>query len=156
MEIRRTPRQTAFAAATAAVAAGLALWNIRDGLRTDSTALLVLGGVFAVWTAYLALDLLRRRVPILTDAAGVTIHHALRSIHVPYGAMTWATIGGGRRAGIIAYRRPGDDKEQYAVFAQRTVGEEGVMDLKEAIRAARPDLPESRQDDKAEGSRGKT
>ena len=143
MKIRRTPRQTALVCVTAAVVGGLAWWNIRDGMRLDSPALLVLGGVFALWEVYILADLLRRGVPVSVAADGVTIRHAVQSEHIPFDRMTWASFNDARRAGIIAYRAQGAGKERYAAFAKKTIGADGVTALRDAIRAARPDLPES-------------
>jgi hypothetical protein len=141
MQIRRTPRQTVFAGGTALMVGGLAAWNIRDGLQTGSTALLVLGGVFAGWAVYLLLDLARRGVPVEVGADGLTIRHAVRSVHIPFDRMTWARIGGPRRASIIAWRPPGADRDSYTAFAHRTVGPDGVDKMRAAISAARPNLP---------------
>ncbi|WP_397542819.1 hypothetical protein [Roseovarius salis] len=143
MQIRRTPQQTIFVAVTALVAGALAAWNMRDGLRMDSTALLVLGGVFTAWAAYLLLDLARRGVPVRVGEDGLTIRHVVRDVHVPFAQMTWAKLDGGRRASILAYRPPGE-KERYVAFAHRIVGAEGLERLRAAIAAARPDLPDRR------------
>lgn len=144
MEICRTPRQTAFVCVTALVVGGLAWWNIRDGLRMDSTALVVLGGVFAAWAVYILLDLLRRGVPVSVGASGVTIRHAVQTEHIPFDRMSWTSFDDTRRAGIIAYRPEGADKERYAALAKKTIGADGVAALRDAIRAARPDLPDVR------------
>jgi len=152
MEIRRTPRQTAFVCVTALVAGGLAFWNIRDGLRMDSTALLILGGVFTLWTVYILLDLVRRGAPVRIDGDGVTIRHAVQTEHIPFDRMTWVSLDEGRRAGIIAYRPDGADKERYAAIAKKAIGPDGVAALRDAIGSARPGLADHAPGEGTEGN----
>ena len=146
MEFRRTGRQLAIVGFNLVIAAALAWWNIREGLRDSRTGIVLLGIGFAGWAIFLLLHLVRQRTYGRIESDAVVLRTVVREPRVPFEQMRWAHIQGGRHASVIAYRAPGEEKDRLARFSRRFLGPEATRVLQEAIFAARPDLPDRAPD----------
>ncbi|RBI74711.1 hypothetical protein DQW77_07195 [Roseovarius sp. TE539] len=143
MELHRPGKESNRIALFALLLAGLAAWNIRDGLRDGGPWIAGLGVFFAAWAVFLTLTLVRRSVMARISEAQVDMQYITHTKSIPWDQIRWARLDPEGRAGLIAYRRPGDRRDRLAPFSIRAMGRDNTVALRDAVLAARPDLPDN-------------
>lgn len=141
MKFARSRRQNFLLLLNFLALAGMGVWMLRDGFAFGSVWQIVLGGLFAVWAAFVLGNLLRRRYFAELDADGITVHRPLHSIRVDWADLRWADFSHGQTVGVFGYRKPDMAEEKATGIVIRLIGEPGRAAIEAAIAANRPGLP---------------
>ncbi|MEZ2127669.1 MULTISPECIES: hypothetical protein [unclassified Sinorhizobium] len=151
-EFHRPRSQTVKGLVNLVIMAAFAVWNIRDGLE-GSTSWLIIGCIFALWAVFIALNLIRRRIPVIVNETGLVVNRIIRSpVQIQWPQMEAAKLPETASPVLIGWRASPGAKLQYTGVSQRVLGEVGAKALRSSILAARPDLDGERLDEQHEGS----
>ncbi len=141
MTFERTGKQTVMIVVNLVLVAGLAAWSLWQGVSAGRNGMLILGVGLALWAAFIAIGLVRRRTLGALTRDGLTLRHVTHDKHVTWDRMQWADIPEGGNGAIIGYREDDGQRTRMAAFSQRALGPEAVDAIRQAIRTQRPDLP---------------
>ncbi|WP_411506907.1 hypothetical protein [Brucella anthropi] len=141
MEFRRTPRQTVNATINLLLCGSVAVSFLYDGYTEQSKLQTAIGCLFAIWSSFIAISLLRRRIILKLDDTGLNISKYVRSpVHIKWSEIERAIFRDDRRPVMFAWRSSDDTKLRYTGLSARSLGPENLKTLQDIVFTKRPDL----------------
>lgn len=128
---------------SAAFVGGVALlfwWWVSQG---DATYDKVAAAIFTAQSLWITYSIVARKISATITSDGIKNIGIFKRKSVLFSDITWINIPDETRAGVIAHRPAGGDKEKIAAFSKKLVGPEGVAAIRQAILDARPAIPQT-------------
>lgn len=118
---------------------------LEGAVQRGGTGFYALAAVFLVWSAFCWATLVRCRRLVRLTPDGIQVYKVFWAPFIAWDHLRWAQIGPQHRAAVLAWRAPGEDKDNHVGLSQMALGAR-LRDVQYHMALARPDLPQSAED----------
>ena len=137
MIFRRGPKQYLFLAINLVVLSVCSYIWLIDPARWAQ----MIGGVFAIWAAFVLVSAIRIRNLGELREDGLTLRRPFGTADMTWDELQWASLGPDKRIGVIGYRKTGEQKDRFVGVSYKHLQPEALAAIRGAVQKARPDLP---------------
>lgn len=143
--IRRTARQYIGPVVIGVVSLVVAGVFLEGALQRGIPLLFAMAALFLAWSAFCWATLVRCHRIVRLTPEGVQVYKLFWAPFVAWDHLRWAQIGPQHRVAVLAWRAPGEGKDNHVGLSQVVLGAR-LPEVMFHLAMARPDLPRSAEE----------